>query len=173
MAGFAIAYALHLADNPDIPVYLANIPMGVAFFMLGHSLSRYETEKWLYLPCMVAYIAFLLTDTPVVGLHRNVHLGGIYILWPLFSYCGIVAFNAFCRWLRSALDNAGLQGFRPFSFLGRNSMTLLVTHAFIYQLVIHYSTLSPVATFCIVAAAYLFLLIPAVLVFGPERRHRA
>ena len=102
----------------------------------------------------------MLVPTPIVGLHRNVHLNGEYLLWPVFSYCGIVAFNMLCHWLDAALVRLGAARWRPVSFAGRHSMTLLVSHALVYMPIIHYSTRSPLATFCLIETAYLVLLAP-------------
>lgn len=160
--GFSIASVFHILDNPRIPYYLSNIPMGLAFFMMGYWLNKYESNKWLLAVCAAGYLFFLASDTPVVGLHRNIHLAGNYYLWPVFCYCGIVFFNNICKFITGLLDKRGCNGFRPFSYLGKNSILLLITHGLFYMTVIHYSKLSPMATFLIIEALYLFVLIPAV-----------
>lgn len=171
--GFAVAFGLHIADNPRIPVWLANIPMGLGFFFLGHLLSRHEGKAWIFIPCTIGYIAFIMSDTPVVGLHRNVHLGGNYYLWPLFSICGIVAFNNLCRWIGLALERTGLKKFRPVSFIGRNSILLLVSHAFVYFPILHYSTMPPVKTFLLIESIYFIVLIPVIAVVCHRKRDGA
>lgn len=165
LVGFGIAFAMHVADNPRIPVYLSNVPMGLGFFMLGNMLHRYEHKVWLFIPCAIGYLLFLFLETPVVGLHRNVYLGGNYYLWPLFSICGIVAFNNLCKWLCAALDKIGT----PISFIGQHSIQLLVSHAFVYMPVLHYSKLSPIQTFLLIEGIYFLVLIPAIFLWNSRR----
>lgn len=167
--GFGIASIFHIMNNPRIPYYLSNIPMGLAFFMLGYWLNKYESKKWLIALCAAGYVLFLIGDTPVVGLHRNIHLAGNYYLWPVFCYCGIVFFDNLCKWIRLLLDKWGCNRFRPFSYLGKNSILLLISHGLIYMTIIHYSKLSPMATFLIIEALYLFVLIPAIVVWDKRK----
>ena len=174
---FGIAFGLHIADNPGIPVWTANIPMGLAFFSLGYLLHEHEEKAWLFIPCIIGYILFIVFNTPVVGLHRNVHLAGNYYLWPLFSICGIIAFNNVCRLVTTALErlNAKRQRttvFHPFSFIGRHSLDLLVSHAFIYMPVLHYSKLSHIKTFILIETLYLVVLLPAIYLFESRLRRR-
>ncbi len=169
MIGFGIAFSLHIISNPRIPVYLSNIPMGLGFFMLGYLLHKYEEKRCFYFPCMAGYLLFLILATPVVGLHRNVHLDGNYYLWPLFSICGIVAFNNLCKWASHILGKIGKPHIRPVSFIGRHSIQLLVSHAFVYMPVLHYSTLSPIHTFLLIECIYLFILIPAIFLWNKLR----
>lgn len=167
--GFGIASVLHILNNPRIPYYLANIPMGLAFFMLGYWLNKYESKKWLIAICAAGYLFFMVGDTPVVGLHRNIHLAGNYYLWPVFCYCGIVFFNNLCKWITELMDKWGCSGCRPFSYLGKNSILLLISHGLFYMTVIHYSKLSPMATFLIIEALYLFVLIPAIAIWDKHK----
>ncbi len=163
--GFGIASVFHILNNPRIPYYLSNIPMGLAFFMTGYWLNKYESKKWLLAICAAAYLIFLIGDTPVVGLHRNIHLAGNYYLWPVFCYCGIVFFNNLCKYIIKLTDKCGCIRFRPLSYLGKNSLLLLISHGLFYMTVIHYSNLSPMATFLIIEALYLFVLIPLIAVW--------
>ena len=172
---FGIAFGLHIADNPGIPVWTANIPMGLAFFSLGYLLHEHEEKAWLFIPCIIGYILFIVFNTPVVGLHRNVHLAGNYYLWPLFSICGIIAFNNVCRLVTTALERLNakrqkISGFHPLSFIGRHSLDLLVSHAFIYMPVLHYSKLTPIKTFILIETLYLVVLLPAIYLFESRLR---
>lgn len=172
VAGFGIAFSLHVVDNPRVPFYCANIPMGLAFLMLGYMLHKYEDCLWFFLLAMAGYLAFLFADTPVVGLHRNVHLSGNYCLWPLFSICGIVAFNKVCKWLCMAFDMFGTLCQRPICLLGQYSIQLLVSHAFVYMPVLHYSTLSPMHTFLLIEGIYLLILLPAFFLWNARKARK-
>ena len=168
--GFGVAFSLHVADNQRIPVYFSNIPMGLAFFMLGNMCHQYEEKLWVFVPCLVGYLLFLFLDTPVVGLHRNVYLGGNYYLWPLFSICGIVAFNNLCKWLCLAFEKIATCHFRPISFIGQYSIQLLVSHAFVYMPVLHYSKFPPMQTFLLIEGIYFLILIPAIFLWNFRRK---
>ncbi len=168
--GFGTAFLLHILDNSRIPYYLSNIPMGLAFLMMGHWLHEYESREWLVAVCLAGYIFFIAGDTPVVGLHRNVHLAGNYYLWPVFCFCGIILLNNICRLISDLSDRLGASGFRPVSHLGKNSLLLLISHALIYMPVIHYSRMSPTATFLTIEALYLTVLIPAVLICDRHKK---
>lgn len=163
--GFGTAFALFLWNNPAVPVYCANIPMGIGFMMLGYMLGKYEHKLWLVLLCAASFVLMLIFATPVVGLHRNVLLKGYYLLWPLFGYTGSVTMDWICRLVRGLLDGIGLTKFRPISFLGERALLLLATHALIYMPVIHYANhihLSPLMLFLLIEALYLIILIPLV-----------
>lgn len=161
--GVALGYGFHLLANPHLPFYLANIVMGIAFFMAGYRLSRYESNTWLFALCSAAYAAFLIFGPSIVGHHRNVLLAGEYLLWPLFAYCGIVTFNNICRWVERAVSRSVLRNFRPISFIGRNTMTILVLHAFVYFPIQRLSTLSPWQNVGLIFLGYLLLLTPILL----------
>lgn len=108
-------------------------------------------------------VAFLLFGPSIVGHHRNILLTGDYLLWPLFAYCGIVTFDNLCRFLDAALSRSAFVRHRPVVFIGRNTFTLLVTHAFVYFPVMRLSTLTPWQTVGIIFAGYLLILIPLLL----------
>lgn len=150
--GIAIGY-LHFQVNgngdPILPVYLANIPMGIAFFMMGYEWSKFETNRWLMVISFIVYIAMLIIEYPVIGLHRNVLLAGPYLLWPVVSFFAIVAFNNVCRWLKFC---------KPLNYAGRHAITLLVTHAFIYMTWVHFSTMTPLNTFICIVICYAIIL---------------
>lgn len=157
-----IGFVLHLTDNP-LPFYVPNVAMGVAFFMVGYRFGRYETNKALLAIGMVGYVAFLLLGPSIVGHHRNILLAGDYLLWPLFAYCGIITFNNLCRFFNAALSLTVFAQYRPIEFIGRHTLILLVTHAFIYFPITRLSTLAPWQTVGIIFAGYLLFLTPLLL----------
>ncbi len=159
VVGIAIGFLAHLLNNPSIPFYVPNIAMGIAFFMLGRSLGRFEQNRYVCAACMAGYIVFLLLGCSIVGHHRNILLTGHYLLWPVFAYCGIVSFNNLCRWLDAFLNRRRI-GVRPFTYLGARTMTLLVAHALVYMPVLHYSTLAPWPTVGVIFLGYVLFLGP-------------
>ena len=160
VVGVAFGYWFHLAANPRLPFYLANIVMGIVFFMVGYRFARYESNIYLFAVCTVGYVAFLMFGPSIVGHHRNVLLAGHYLLWPLFGYCGIVTFNNLCRWVDGCLK--GIK-YRPITFIGRHTMTLLLAHAFVYFPLQKLSPLSPIANVGLIFAGYVLLLTPLLL----------
>lgn len=154
VGGLAISYGHFLIngnDEPLLPVWIANITQGIAFFMMGYQWSKYETNRWLMGICMAGYLGLQIWGYPIVGLHRNVLLQGPWLMWPVSAYCGIVAFNNVCRWIGRCA---------PLNYAGRHAMTLLLAHGIIYMTWVHYSTLPPVTTVVCIAICYALLLIP-------------
>lgn len=154
IGGLTVSYLHFLVngnDEPVLPVYIANVAQGIAFFMMGYMWSKYETNRWLMVVCMTGYVALQVTGYPIVGLHRNVLLQGPYLMWPVSAYCGIVAFNNVCRWIGRIA---------PLNYAGRHAMTLLLSHGIIYMTWVHYSTLHPVVTVVCIAICYALFLIP-------------
>lgn len=164
----AIGYALPHDGSLTVPFYISNISMGIAFFMVGRRFGEYENNRWLLAICVLGYVAFLVFGCSIVGHHRNVLLEGHYLLWPLFAYCGIVIFNNLCMYADRFLSDSSLKDFRPLTFIGRHTLTLLVSHALIYVPVLHYSKLSPWQTVGIIVLGYLCLL--AILVWSSRRK---
>lgn len=163
VVGVAFGYGFHLLANPHLPFYIANIVMGIAFFMVGYRFSRYESNIWLFTLCFAGYVAFLIFGPSIVGHHRNVLLAGHFLLWPLFAYCGIVTFNNICRWVDGAVSRSALRNFRPISFIGRNTMTILMLHAFVYFPIQRLSPLSPWQNVGLIFLGYVLLLTPILL----------
>ena len=155
IGGLTIGFVFHLVACPWLPFLIANVAMGIAFFMMGYQFHKYETRKWLFTVCLIGYVCFLLFGTSIVGHHRNVLLSGYFLLWPVFAYCGIVVFNNICRWMATLFSRFT----HPITFVGENAITLLVSHALIYMPVLHFSTLSPWQTVGIIFAGYAAILI--------------
>lgn len=154
-----IGFGIHLSGN-NLPFYLSNIPMGLAFFMVGYKYGRFENNRGLFALCAAGYIAFLVFGPSVVGHHRNVLLSGYYLLWPLYAYCGIVVFNNLCRLAVGAVEHAGKHFLDPLMFIGRHTLTLLVTHAFVYMPWVHYTILTPWQTVICTYICYAIFLTP-------------
>ena len=163
VAGIAFGYGFHLLANPHLPFYLANIVMGIAFFMVGYRFGRYESKRWLMTLCLAGYVAFIVLGPSIVGHHRNILLQGEYLLWPLFGYCGIITFNNLCRWVDGMLSRSALRNIRPISFIGANTMSVLVAHAFIYFPIQKLSPLTPWQNVGLIFLGYVLLLTPILL----------
>ncbi|WP_026367469.1 acyltransferase family protein [Bacteroides sp. 14(A)] len=155
-------FVLHLTGNP-LPFYVPNVLMGIAFFMIGYRFGRIEENRTLLAVCLAGYAAFLIWGCSIVGHHRNILLTGYYLLWPLFAYCGIVAFNNLCRMAYATASVRAMRVLQPLAFIGENSMTLLVAHALVYYPVMYFSTLTPWQSVGVIFAGYVLLLTPLLL----------
>lgn len=160
IGGVVIGYCFHCLSCPWLPFLIANVAMGIAFFMMGYRFNKFENRKWLIVVCLIGYLCFISLGNSIVGHHRNVLLVGHFLLWPMFAYCGIVTFNNLCRLISQIL----FPFIRPITFVGENAMTLLVSHALVYMPVIYFSTLSPWETVGVVFVGYIVILSVVVIV---------
>lgn len=169
LIGVLLAYLWYLNRDLGLPVYLANIPMGLAFFMMGYSLKELETNHYVIGISLIVYIACLIWGFPIIGLHRNILLNGPFLLWPVSSYFCIVLFNFLCRKVCELICKWNIR-FSFFRTTGRHAMDILITHGLIYMSVLHYSKLSPVPTLMIILASYALIL--PILIWVMNRKSR-
>lgn len=155
--GLIIGYTLHLVNNPALPFYLANIPMGIVFFMIGYKFGRFEQNKYLFILSFIIYLIFIFIEPSIVGHHRNILLQGNYLLWPIFAYFGIVFFNNICQKADLYLSRYIKTENRPITIIGQNAMTLLVSHALIYNTIFQLSEMSVWKTVYLIFACYAVL----------------
>lgn len=155
LSGLAVGYLFHLVQIPWLPFIIANVAMGITFFMMGYGYSKFESNKWLTATCAVGYVLFLVFGCSIVGHHRNVLLCGHFLLWPVFAYCGIVTFNHLCRLVAGVMKHT----IRPITFVGEHAMTLLVSHALVYMPAVHLSPFTPWTTVGIIFVGYLGILL--------------
>lgn len=154
LGGIAIGLGFNELACPWLPFPIANVAMGITFFMVGYQYRKFETNKWLRMACIAGYVCFLIFGCSIVGHHRNVLLEGHFLLWPVFAYCGIVTFNNICRWIAQVCSRF----IRPITFVGENAMTLLVSHALIYMPAVYLSPLSPWTTTAHIFVGYTLLI---------------
>ena len=120
------AFSLHLIHNEKIPDILANTFNGLCFFSLGFWIKERERMKVVVFVAIAGFVGALLLGSPFVDIRLNECLTTTtrfdYLIWFPASLCGIIVFNAVCRWVTS------IRKCRILTYLGRNAMTILVSH---------------------------------------------
>lgn len=111
------------------PIYISNICSGIFFFSLGHFInSKFPTiPKLVYIVILIIYISIIILYPSQVLMYDNYLIKGSYILWFIFSICGILLFILCCKTF--------LQKFQLLCHIGRDSLGYYVSHAFILNLV--------------------------------------
>ena len=121
-----VAFSLHLIHNEKIPDILANTFSGLCFFSLGFWIKDREKTKVVFWVALAGYLCALLLGSPFVDIRLNECKTDVtsfdYLIWFPASLCGIIVFNALCRWITS------VRKCRSLTYIGRNAMTILVSH---------------------------------------------
>ena len=157
IVGYVIAYLAYRFNHPLLPYWVANGASGLAFFALGYGLRNYEIKWWIVVPCILVYILCCFVGFPMVDMIFNKLLAGEYLLWIPVAFCGIVTFNALCRFIYKHVR------IRPIEIAGQNAMNIYVTHILIVltcTFLLEYFNLSqlyPYATWILLASYVLFL----------------
>lgn len=125
IVGYIIAYGCFRWNHPLLPYWVANGASGLVFFALGYEMRDYESKWWLMVPSVVAYFICCIVGFPMVDMIFNKLLAGNYLLWIPVALCGIVVFNALCRWMCKYIR------LKPIELVGQNAMTIYVTHILI------------------------------------------
>lgn len=105
----------------DSYYYLSNICSGCFFFEIGYLLKEFQYCKTVLVASAIVYISIIFLIPTSVDMHTNQFFKGSYIAWLASSTAGIVMLDnvARLRWLRNC---------RSLQLIGRNSMTVYVTH---------------------------------------------
>lgn len=107
----------------NIPYWCYNVPLGSVFFGLGILRSNVVIDKKNELKIAILtisiFIASMFFCPSIVSVFGNSLCKGNYYIWFISSISGIFIFEFFCkRFITSSF----------FSWIGRNSMTILVCH---------------------------------------------
>ena len=155
--GYLIAYLAYRFNHPLLPYWVANGATGLAFVALGYGLRDYESKWWIIVPCILVYILCCFVGFPMVDMIFNKLLAGNYLLWIPVAFCGIITFNALCKYLYQYVR------IKPIEIAGQNAMNIYVTHILIVltcTFLLEYFSLSqlyPYATWILLASYVLFL----------------
>ncbi len=121
------AYSLHWRY---LPYTVANCALGLAFFTLGYWIHRYETKWWLFVPCLLVYIACCIFGFPEIDVRSNYCVNSkMYLLSLPACFAGIIVFNMFTRILSSRLRFIST----PLESIGRSAMIIYVSHGLIFE----------------------------------------
>lgn len=122
--GVLVAYILYSCDNP-VPFYFRNVWLGLFFFSTGSLLRNAHKETIMTTLAFGTYIAFIVLGIPFVGMKENTLVEGSWLLWFPFAIAGCVCANA----IGTLTDYK----FPVLSWIGKNSMTIIVTHCLVLQ----------------------------------------
>lgn len=113
----SIAFLLHEIGFVH-PFYAANIWTGLFFMSIG-----YMTNKMILTPphvilCLIIYSISIIYPS-FVGMRSNHLYYGFYLLWIVYSLCGIITINLFGDYIRRI---------KIFSIIGKYSMQIYCIH---------------------------------------------
>lgn len=118
--GLLITTFLFYSGIDYLPIYLSNVPLGIAVYSCGYMLKERQFEKMVLLFASLAYLGImLLRPSHLVFRDMTLNEGGNYFCAVLYSLSACVFFNNLFRCLPSC---------NILQFIGKNSITYYVTH---------------------------------------------
>lgn len=122
--GIVLAYVLY-CFKLDLPLWCGNISLGLFFYGVGYRL-RYLQFSWIFGTISLFLFATIAIINPSrIALVWNTSTGN-YFLANLASICGCISINFLFRNLKIE--------WKWLSFIGENSIILLVTHMIIINI---------------------------------------
>ena len=118
-------YILYVYDNP-LPRYFGNISSGLVYYTLGYALRKIQFIPSVGVTAVVIYFLFAILGITFVDMFPNTLKQGVYLLWFVFAIAGCITFNFIFERIPYK--------FKIFSWIGKNSMILYVTHYMIIRL---------------------------------------
>lgn len=111
------------------PIYIPNICSGIFFFALGHFINnkRPIIPQCIYIILLIIYISIIILYPSQVLMYNNYLVKGSYLLWFLFSICGILLFILCCK---TYLYKSNL-----LCRIGQDSLGYYISHAIIINLI--------------------------------------
>lgn len=128
LACYVLGYVFYRSEFRCMPEWVANSVVGLAFFVMGYSLSQYETKWYIWVPCLIGYICCCVFGFSVVAMKSNNLLCGYYLLNMPECLMGIAIFNMICRNISEFLPRIS----RPLEFVGQFAMIIFVSHGLLY-----------------------------------------
>lgn len=126
---YTIGFGLYCLKCRFIPIWIANGSTGLTYFTLGYCMSKHETKWWLFVPCIMVFIASWFLNFPSIDLHLNrCGSASIYLMSLPSAFAGIVSFNLLCRLVSIYLNYLSL----PFEYVGKYAMIIYVSHGLLY-----------------------------------------
>lgn len=111
----------------DTPYYLASVPAGVVFYLLGNKLKNVIHDRFVVIISAVIYIGCAFWGWNLIDMHWNICVSGHYYLWIPTSLAGIILINDIFR---------NLPNIRLLEWLGKHSMEIFVTHTLVLEVAI-------------------------------------
>lgn len=118
-ASLLLAFGMHLIDFKQ-PFYIANTMTGIFFISVGYICTRQvKISPPILLSCLIIYMLSMIYPS-FVGMRSNHLYYGSYMLWIVYSLCGIIFMNFLgCKFLNNT---------KVLSFLGTYSMEIYCLH---------------------------------------------
>lgn len=110
----------------ELPLYIANISMAIAFMGLGYLLKPYLKNKWLNSCCVVAFLLLIIIKPTYVDMRYNDLLYGNYYLWYIIALSGIISIIALFRLIPYRMP--------VLTYIGKNSMAFFCLHWIVFTL---------------------------------------
>ena len=80
----------------DYPYYLASIPAGLLFYLMGYNLKEIQYNKVIVFLSFTIYFFAGLCGWIIVDMHWNLSNSGSYYLWIPTSLAGIIVLCVVC-----------------------------------------------------------------------------
>ncbi len=128
-----LSLAMAMIDNNcnfQVPYYIPNIIIGIAFYSAGYFFSKLQYDKYTRGICVLLYLATIIFFPQYADVRTNTLIYGNYLLWFCSSLAACMTFNNLFKTVPSYLLNL-------LSKMGKESLIYYVVH----WLVISYSTL--------------------------------
>jgi fucose 4-O-acetylase-like acetyltransferase len=110
------------------PYYLASIPSGIIFYMLGDKMRNIDNDYRIITISIIVYIITAIFGWNIVDMHWNVCNKGHFLFWIPTSLAGIIVINSLFEkmpWKLCFLE-----------MVGKNAMLLYATHWIIIEFVL-------------------------------------
>lgn len=130
LLGYIVSYLVYRYNHHLLPYWIANGAAGMSFFVLGYFFRDLEKSWWVILPCAIVYVIYCIIGFPMVDMFPNKLVNGHYLLWIPVSFCCIISYNAFCRFIYKYVRINFVE------WIGKNAMTILVIHVLLVKMTI-------------------------------------
>lgn len=119
LMGVLVPTALFYLNKP-LPIYFANVPLGMSAYALGYMLKEKQFGKKVLVASLIVYLGIMIMLPSYLDFRSNaLNENGNYILAVLFGLSGCVVFNNLFK---------RLPHMKILQFMGKNSMEYYVTH---------------------------------------------
>lgn len=112
-------------SNIDYPFYLASIPAGLLFYMLGNKLHSCQYNRFVVLLSALVYLSCAIFGWVIVDMHWNICSTQNYVLWVPTSLAGIILINFIFKILPFRIG--------MFEWIGKYSIIFYVAHWLIIE----------------------------------------
>lgn len=121
-----ISFSLY-HSSVDYPYYLASIPAGIVFYLLGNILKDIQHNMIVVITSTAVYAGCAIWGWNLIDMHWNVCVSGHYYLWIPTSLAGIILINNIFR---------HLPNIQLLEWLGKHSMEIFTTHTLVMEVAI-------------------------------------